>query len=51
MRMQYLKKIENKVDCAHITFFKLNEFKKLMAQKEELDPLSVLRMKRSRSID
>jgi hypothetical protein len=48
--MQYLEKIESKVDCAHITFFKHNEFKQLIAQKKELDPLSVLRVKRSRSI-
>jgi hypothetical protein len=37
MRMQYLKKIEGKVDCAHITFLKLNEFKQLIAQKKEHD--------------
>jgi hypothetical protein len=38
------KKIENKVDYAHITFLKLNEFKQLIAQKKEHDPLSVLRL-------
>jgi hypothetical protein len=48
--MHYLEKIESKVDCAHITFLKLNEFEQLTAQKKELDPLSVLRVKRSRSI-
>jgi hypothetical protein len=50
MRMQYLEKIESKVDCAHITFFKLNEFKQLIAQKKELDSPSVLRVKQSRAI-
>jgi hypothetical protein len=35
-------KIESKVDCTHITFFKLNEFKQLIAQKKENDLLSVL---------
>jgi hypothetical protein len=44
MRMQYLEKIESKVDCARITFHKLNEFKQLIAQKKELDPLSILRV-------
>jgi hypothetical protein len=48
--MQYLEKIESKVDCAHKTFLKLNEFKQLIAQKKEFDPLSVLRGKRSRSV-
>jgi hypothetical protein len=38
------KKIESKVDYAHINFFKLNEFKQLIAQKKEHDPLSVLRL-------
>jgi hypothetical protein len=50
MRMQYLEKIESKVDCACTTFLKLNEFKQLIAQKKKLDPLSVLRVIRSRSI-
>jgi hypothetical protein len=50
MIMQYLEKNESKVDCAHIIFLKLNEFKQLITQKKELDLLSVLRMKRSRSI-
>jgi hypothetical protein len=45
MRMKYLEKIESKADCAHITFLKLNEFKQLIAQKKELDPLSVLKVK------
>ena len=39
-----LEKIECKVDCARRTFLKLNEFKQLIAQKKELDPLSVLRL-------
>jgi hypothetical protein len=43
-------KIESKVDCAHITFLKLNKFKQLIAQKKEHDPLSVLKVKRSRFI-
>jgi hypothetical protein len=42
--MQYLEKIENKVDCARITFFKLNKFKQLIVQKKKHDPLSVLRL-------
>jgi hypothetical protein len=42
--MQYLEKIESKVDCAHITFLKLNEFKQLMAQKNEHDPLNFIRL-------
>jgi hypothetical protein len=42
--MQYLGKIESKVECTHITFFKFNEFKQLIAQKKEPDPLSVLRL-------
>jgi hypothetical protein len=37
MRMQYLEKIESKVDCAHITFLKLNEFKQLIVQNKEHD--------------
>ena len=37
-------KIESKVDCAHITFLKLNKFKQLIAQKKEHDPLNVLRL-------
>jgi hypothetical protein len=37
--MQYLEKIESKVDCTHITFLKLNEFKQLIAQKKEHAPL------------
>jgi hypothetical protein len=45
MRIQYLEKIESKVDCAHINFLKLKEFKQLIAQKKELDPLRVLRVK------
>jgi hypothetical protein len=44
MGIQYLEKIESKVDCAHITFLKLNEFKQLIAQKKEHDPLNVLRL-------
>jgi hypothetical protein len=50
MRIQYLEKTESEVNCAHITFFNLNEFKQLKAQKKELDPLSVLRVKQSRFI-
>jgi hypothetical protein len=50
MRMQYLENIESKVDCAHITFLKLNEFKQLIAQEKELDSLSVLGVNQSRSI-
>jgi hypothetical protein len=50
MKIQYLEKIESKVDCAHITFLKLKEFKQLIAQKKELDPLSFLGVKRSRSV-
>ena len=33
-----------KVVFARITFFKLNEFKQLVAQKKELDPPSVRRL-------
>jgi hypothetical protein len=46
--IQYLEKIESKVDCGQITFLKLKEFKQLIIQKKELDPLNVLRVKRSR---
>jgi hypothetical protein len=42
MRMQYLEKIENKVDCAHITFLILNEFKQLMERERNL--LSIPRL-------
>jgi hypothetical protein len=44
MRMQFFVKIEIKIDCTHITFLKLNEFKQLIAQKKDPDPLSVLRL-------
>jgi hypothetical protein len=35
VRANEFKKIESNVDCIHITFFKLNEFKQLTVQKKK----------------
>jgi hypothetical protein len=42
--MQHLEKVESKDDCKHIIFLEFNEFKQLTAQKNDLDPLNVLRV-------